>query len=75
MGTDDFFLLPPASRNAACTRTGHNHVFFHSGKFILDGLVSAGILKDDNFQCVELCLKAKFGCSKSQTKIEIEELK
>ena len=47
----------------------------YSGKFILDGLVSAGILKDDNFQCVELCLKAKFGCSKSQTKIEIEELK
>lgn len=47
----------------------------YSGKFLLDGLVSAGILKDDSFQCIELHLKANFGCQKAQTKIEVEEIK
>lgn len=46
----------------------------YSGKFLLDGLVSAGILKDDSFQCIELHLKANFGCSKAQTQIEVEEI-
>ena len=46
----------------------------YSGKFLLDGLVAAGILKDDNFQCVELWLRAKFGCPKAQTQIDIEEI-
>lgn len=29
----------------------------YSGKMILDGLVSAGIIKDDSFNCIDLQLK------------------
>lgn len=46
----------------------------YSGKMLLDGLVSSGIIQDDNFRCIELYLKAEFGCQKPQTKIEIEEI-
>ena len=32
----------------------------YSGKFLLDGLVSAGVLEDDSFSNIELILKGKY---------------
>lgn len=46
----------------------------YSGKFILDGLVSAGVLEDDSFRHIVLELRAEFGSLKARTVIEIEEL-
>lgn len=46
----------------------------YSGKFILDGLVKAGILEDDNFTNIQLILSAEFGGNQKQTLIEIEEV-
>ncbi len=46
----------------------------YSGKFILDGLVKAGILEDDNFTNIQLILSAEFGGNQKQTFIEIEEV-
>ena len=31
----------------------------YAGKMVLDGLVAAGILKDDSFNCIELTLSAE----------------
>lgn len=46
----------------------------YSGKMILDGLTSAGIIKDDSFQCIELQLNAV--CDKGgYTEIIIEEVR
>jgi Holliday junction resolvase RusA-like endonuclease len=44
----------------------------YSGKFILDGLKHAGIIKDDNFKVIKLELDGKFKCGKKQTMIEIK---
>lgn len=46
----------------------------YSGKFILDGLVKARILEDDNFTSIQLILSAEFGGNQKQTLIEIEEV-
>lgn len=43
----------------------------YSGKFILDGLKTAGIIKDDNFNCIELQLR-KGGKDKVNPRVEIE---
>ena len=37
----------------------------YSGKMILDGLVGAGIIKDDSFTNIRLILEAEFGKEKS----------
>jgi Holliday junction resolvase RusA-like endonuclease len=46
----------------------------YSGKMILDGLVRAGILADDSFNCIELQLAAVYDKS-GYTEIFIEEAK
>ncbi len=43
----------------------------YSGKFIMDGLVSAGILVDDSFEHVELKL-IKGGVDKKAPRVEVE---
>lgn len=42
----------------------------YSGKMILDGLVQVGILKDDNFDCIDLNIK-KGGVDKENPRTEI----
>lgn len=42
-------------------------------KFLLDGLVTAGIIKDDDFNHIELILKGDFDKARPRTEIEIEE--
>jgi Holliday junction resolvase RusA-like endonuclease len=46
----------------------------YSGKFILDGLVKAGVIKDDSFQVIDLELHGVMGCDKPRTEIEVEEI-
>jgi crossover junction endodeoxyribonuclease RusA len=41
----------------------------YSGKMILDGLVRAGILKDDSFNCIRLLLAAE--CDKTNPRTEL----
>lgn len=43
----------------------------YSGKFILDGLVKAGIIKDDSFDVVTLRLVGKYDKIDPRTEIEI----
>lgn len=42
----------------------------YSGKIILDGLVKCGILKDDNFDCIDLEIK-NGGADKKNPRVEI----
>lgn len=44
-----------------------------SGKFLLDGLVKAGIIKDDSFGCIELTLKAAVDKENPRTEITVRE--
>lgn len=46
----------------------------YSGKFIMDGLVGAGIIKDDSFDCVNLILKGYYDKDNSRTEITIKEV-
>lgn len=46
----------------------------YSGKMILDGLVKAGVLKDDSFDCVQLILSASVDPERPRTEITIQEL-
>ena len=43
----------------------------YNGVFILDGLVKAGILKDDSFDCITLLLDGKHDKENPRTEIEI----
>ena len=43
----------------------------YSGKFILDGLVKSGILKDDSFNNINLVLKASLDKENPRTEINI----
>ena len=45
----------------------------YSGKFIIDGLVSAGIIQDDSFQCIDLRLKADYDKKNPRTEVEVTE--
>lgn len=47
----------------------------YSGKFILDGLVRNGIIKDDNFNCISLQLSSDVDKISPRTEIEITEVK
>lgn len=42
-----------------------------NGVFLLDGLVKAGILKDDNFDCITLHLRGGYDKQNPRTEIEI----
>lgn len=42
-----------------------------NGVFLLDGLVKAGILKDDSFECITLSLEGKYDKKFPHTEIEI----
>lgn len=46
----------------------------YNGKFIMDGLTAAGIIKDDSFSCIELVLKGAYDKAKPRTEIEVTEL-
>ena len=46
----------------------------YSGKMILDGLVKAGVLQDDNFNCIQLILSASVDPKRPRTEITIQEL-
>lgn len=43
----------------------------YSGKFLLDGLVNEGIIKDDSFECINLRLKGIQKCKSKSTIIEV----
>ena len=43
----------------------------YNGVFILDGLVKAGVLKDDSFDCITLVLDGKYDKKNKRTEIEI----
>lgn len=45
----------------------------YNGVFILDGLVKAGVLKDDSFDCITLCLEGKHDKTNPRTEIEITQ--
>lgn len=47
----------------------------YSGKFILDGLVHAGVLADDSFNNIELILRGGYDRKNPRTEIEIEEVR
>lgn len=46
----------------------------YSGKFVLDGLTKAGIIKDDSFSNIDLILKGKVDRDNPRTEIEIKEV-
>ena len=46
----------------------------YSGKFILDGLVNAGVIADDSFSNIELNLKGGYDKENPRTEINIKEL-
>ncbi len=46
----------------------------YSGKMILDGLVRAGILKDDSFSNINLVLCGDYDKDNPRTEIEIKEI-
>ena len=43
-------------------------------KYVTDGLVAAGIIKDDCWQCMELDLRGRYDKGKGRTEIVVEEL-
>lgn len=43
----------------------------YNGKMILDGLVVAGIIRDDSFKCVRLVLRGEYDKQNPRTEIEI----
>lgn len=45
----------------------------YNGVFLLDGLVKAGVLKDDSFGCITLLLDGRHDEHKPRTEIEIME--
>ena len=45
-----------------------------NGVFILDGLVKAKIIKDDNFDCITLHLKGEYDKNNPRTEIEITRM-
>jgi len=47
----------------------------YSGKFILDGLTKAGIIKDDSFDNIELVLAGRVDRENPRTEIIVKEVK
>lgn len=46
----------------------------YSGKFILDGLVQAGVIEDDSFNNIELVIKGGHDKGNPRTEITIQEV-
>lgn len=46
----------------------------YSGKFLLDGLVKAGVLADDSFNNIDLILQGKLDRENPRTEIEVEKI-
>lgn len=46
----------------------------YSGKFILDGLTEAGVIKDDSFECIKLVLVGDYDKADPRTEVEITEM-
>ena len=46
----------------------------YSGKFLLDGLVKAGVIEDDSFNNIELRLQGKVDKKNPRTEIEVMEI-
>lgn len=46
----------------------------YSGKFLLDGLVQAGVIEDDSFSNIDLILKGKLDRDNPRTVIEVKEV-
>src|SRR5690554_2097484 len=46
----------------------------YSGKFILDGLTSAGIIEDDSFKNIDLVLRGRVDKKNPRTEIEVREM-
>lgn len=46
----------------------------YSGKFILDGLTGAGVIKDDDFSHIELRLCGGYDKKNPRTEIDVREL-
>ncbi|MPW26245.1 hypothetical protein GC105_10640 [Alkalibaculum sp. M08DMB] len=44
----------------------------YSGKMIMDGLVTAGVLEDDSFGCIELRLRGEYDKVEPRTEIVVE---
>ena len=73
------FCRPKPPKPIECARVTISYTFKdgrrrdpdnYSGKMILDGLVNAGILADDSFDCIDLTLK-KCGYDKNDYRTEI----
>jgi len=45
-----------------------------SGKMLLDGLTSAGVIADDSFANIELSLHAEYDPKRPRTRIDVREL-
>lgn len=46
----------------------------YSGKMILDGIVRAGIIKDDSFSCIDLCIRGLYDKQQPRTTVSVEEI-
>lgn len=46
----------------------------YAGKFLLDGLVNCGVIKDDSFKCIDLELIGKYDKENPRTEITVKEL-
>lgn len=46
----------------------------YSGQFITDGLVKAGIIQDDSFECIQLVLQGAYDKQRPRVEIEVSEL-
>lgn len=46
----------------------------YSGKFILDGLTEAGVIKDNSFDCIKLVLVGDYDKADPRTEVEITEM-
>lgn len=46
----------------------------YSGKFLLDGLVEAGVIEDDSFNHIDLVIVGKYDKDNPRTEIKIKEL-
>ena len=78
-----FLLCRPAPENPIDKAIVHITYYFpdkrrrdpdnYSGKFILDGLVRAGILTDDDFSHITLRLSGEYDKTNPRTEISIEE--
>lgn len=83
MGVAGGCLLPPEASRSAGARLCNAGLRFgdnrrrdpdnYSGKMILDGLVKAGIIRDDSFERIDLTLRRVYDGAK-RTEVIVEEI-